>query len=256
MSDHLDLKLKTLVRELVESSPPPPALPSPAHRRPPSWRRITYAVIASFVIAGLIALVVTRQHSATVSVAASPSVGALAACRARNPRGQQAEQAAPSMVNTLNPYLTNPGLEPHDRVIGHHGLWVDESEVLQRAPRFDVPTGTWTLVKFAWFRTSTDHLSIEGRRLDGPGTFHATHPADASYPIGFIPSDLTFSTGGCWQITATLNTTSVAFFIAFSSSHQALCASLATQLQMLASFPGNQSLVQALRVGYQTRRCP
>ncbi len=213
-------------------------------------------MIASFVIAALITVVVDRQHRATVSVAASPSAEALAACGARNPRGQQAAQAAPSMVTALNPHMTNPGLEPHDLVIGHHGLWVDEREVLQRAPRFDVQSGTWTLVKFAWFRTTTDHLSIEGRRLDGPGTFHATHPADASYPIGFIPSDLTFSTGGCWQITATLNTTSVTFFFAFSSSHQALCASLASQLRTLAPFPGNQGLVQALQDGYQTRRCP
>jgi len=252
----MDTKLKSLVRELVESSPPPPALPDRPHRRPLSLRRITYTVIASLVVAALITvIVVDRRHSNPISVATSPNASALAACRARNPSGQQADQAAPSMVNALNPDLTNPGLDPHDTVLGHHGLWVDRNEVLQRAPAFDVQTGTWTLRKFPWFRTSTDRLNIQGRRLDGPGTFQGTHPPDASYPIGFIPSDLAFSAGGCWKITATVDTTTITFFIAFSSSHQALCASLATQLQTLAPFPGDQGLAQTLQAAERARRC-
>jgi hypothetical protein len=179
----------------------------------------------------------------------------LARCQTRNPTGQNAARAAPSMVNALNPYLTNPGLQPHDPVIGRSPLWVNRNDVVTRVPAFDIQTGDWTLRKFPWFRTTTDPLTIQGRRLDGPGTFHATHPADSSYPTGFIPSDLTFSTGGCWQITAHIDTATIHFYIGFSSSHQALCDSLTRQIAALTPNT-DQGPAQAVRAAYQARGCP
>ena len=179
----------------------------------------------------------------------------LSQCQSRNPPGQQAATAAASMVNTLNPSLTNPGLRPHDVVIGHGGLWVDKNAVLQRTPEFDLQTSTWILRKFPWFRATTDPLTIQGHRIDGAGTFQATHPADADYSIGFIPSDLTFSTGGCWQITATIDTTTIRFYIAFSSSHHALCDSLTRQIAALTPNT-DQGPAQAVRAAYQAKGCP
>jgi hypothetical protein len=162
------------------------------------------------------------------------------------------------MVQALNPYLTNPGLQPHDLVLGHGDLWVLERVVRQRPPGFDARSGTWALGKFPWFRVNVGTLTVRAHRVDGPGTFHATLPPDGSYPRGFMPSSLGFSTGGCWKVTAKLHRTTITFFIAFSSSPSALCASLAQQLQELATFssPGNQGMAQGLRAAADARRCP
>ena len=257
MTDRMDAKLGTLVRDLVELSPPPPGVPiPPRHGRRPRPRLIASVAVGLLVVAALVAVVMTRRQPASISVSTGPSAEPLAECRSRNPRGQLAEYAAPSMVNALNPHLSNPGLQAQDIVLGRDGLWLQQSQVLQRTPSFDVQSDTWTLRKFAWFRTSTNRLTIQGRRLDGPGTFRATHPPDVSYPVGFMPSELTFSTGGCWRITAQLGKTTVAFFFAFSSSRQALCSSVAGQLAELAPYPEDQGLAQTLKLAYQAHHCP
>ncbi len=69
MNDRIDLKLGSLVRELVDASPPPPALPPPPSRRSARWLRPAALAMALVVVgAGVALLVVSRGHQATVSI--------------------------------------------------------------------------------------------------------------------------------------------------------------------------------------------
>ena len=79
----------------------------------------------------------------------------------------------------------------------------------------------WTNLKWPWFRLDDGQLTIEGRRVDGPGTFRADIPPMEAYPRdlnlaigpGFIPSSLGFSAGGCWKVTAKFRDSKVVLYL-------------------------------------------
>jgi hypothetical protein len=59
-------------------------------------------------------------------------------------------------------------------------------------------------LKFPWFTRSPFGLpQIDGRRIDGPGTFHAdVNKATSPDGTDWVVSSLEFSEPGCWEITA------------------------------------------------------
>ena len=152
----------------------------------------------------------------------------IARCLDRNPTARVAANAAPSLVGLGN------GLEADDRIIGRGALWVSRDAV-QGRPGLDIVEGDWH-AKFPWFRTKPGSLRATGRRIDGPGNFTFDLPPESSYPdIGFIPSGLHFSNGGCWKITARFRRTTIHFFMSFSSSPEAVCAEIEWQLNNVAA---------------------
>jgi hypothetical protein len=73
--------------------------------------------------------------------------------------------------------------------------------------------GGWYL-KFPWYPRPTGLPVITGRRLDGPGTFHAdVNPATDSRGTWAV-SGLNFSAAGCWQITARYAGSEITFNLA------------------------------------------
>ncbi len=57
--------------------------------------------------------------------------------------------------------------------------------------------------KWLWYRTVHGHLSVAGRRLDGPGNFQ-TGPLEELEPkrdTGLLVKGLFFPSEGCWRIT-------------------------------------------------------
>jgi len=66
--------------------------------------------------------------------------------------------------------------------------------------------------KFNWWRTIPGHLTITGRRLDGPGTMWASIPHGYA-DIGYQASGIYFSGGGCWQITGRVDDPKLTFVL-------------------------------------------
>jgi hypothetical protein len=190
------------------------------------------------------------------------SAGLSSRCRNVTPRAQTAAQAVPGLVNQGR-YSGQPDLGPQDVVIGHSALWVQGNRAVA-TPTFDVYTGLWNVSKVPWFRAKPGTLTITGRRLDGPGRFSAWIPPPGSYPdTGFLPTGFTFSTGGCWQVTAHLRDSTVKLTYNFSSSAQVVCTQLRAQLRQVApyltvrdgSYPHNLAYSQTLQAAIQTRHC-
>ena len=71
--------------------------------------------------------------------------------------------------------------------------------------------------KTAWFRPARTKLEVTGRRLDAtaPPLVFDTPPAD-SYRHRFTPSDMTFPTGGCWEIIAKAGESEARFVVEVS----------------------------------------
>jgi hypothetical protein len=60
-------------------------------------------------------------------------------------------------------------------------------------------------VKFGWFRFQTGALSVDARRMDGPGTFRADIP-DGYGVSGLQITGLHFGAPGCWEVRGALGT--------------------------------------------------
>jgi hypothetical protein len=94
-------------------------------------------------------------------------------------------------------------------VIGSGSLWTRRANTAVAPIPLD---GGWYL-KFPWYTQPLGLPDITGRRLDGPGTFHA----DANYATDtrgtWIVSGLNFSTAGCWEVTARYAHSSITFDI-------------------------------------------
>jgi hypothetical protein len=113
-----------------------------------------------------------------------------------------AQRRAPSDVQTW---------AHHERVIGGGALWAVRSGV-EQAPKFDATAGMYS-TKVGWYLRPAigDVPQINGRRLDGEGTFRAdANPAtDASGTR--VASDLQFSSPGCWEVTARYRSSKLKF---------------------------------------------
>ena len=124
-------------------------------------------------------------------------------------------------------------------------------------PQFSVFSQDWSY-KQPWFRLKPGTLTVHGKRLDGPGTFRADIPAPGAYlDVGFMPTQLTFSTGGCWQVTGRLRNAKVAFYVHIDDSPAAICRQLAGDLLTISSNnnPANATLQQVTELAYGARDC-
>ena len=83
-------------------------------------------------------------------------------------------------------------------VIGSGALWTARSSTAVAPIPLD---GGWYL-KFPWYTRPHGLPEITGRRLDGPGTFHADVNNATDSRGTWVVSGLSFSTAGCWEITA------------------------------------------------------
>ncbi|HEY5013132.1 MAG TPA: hypothetical protein VIK61_10565 [Acidimicrobiia bacterium] len=93
-------------------------------------------------------------------------------------------------------------------VVGHGGLWTARSAIAVRALR--QPDGTW-LLKFPWFTRPFGVPQINGRRLDGAGSFHSDANAATDQRGTWVASSLAFSTSGCWEVTARFGGATITF---------------------------------------------
>lgn len=98
---------------------------------------------------------------------------------------------------------------------GNRAIWVMLPERGQlpawpaEAPGWRARRGT----KFPWYGLRPGQLRITGQRLDGPGRFAAqvATTQEGYGPPGFVPSELYWSSPGCWRLTATLATSTLRF---------------------------------------------
>jgi uncharacterized protein (TIGR03435 family) len=77
--------------------------------------------------------------------------------------------------------------------------------------------------KFVWDRTVHGHLSVSGRRLDGPGNFQ-TGPLGELSPgrdTGLLVEGLVFPSEGCWQVTGSAGDAELAFVMYVHSRQEA-----------------------------------
>jgi hypothetical protein len=114
--------------------------------------------------------------------------------------------------------------------VGEGVLWARPVDRVYLMPSLGDPsTEVWS-TKLAWLRRVPGTVTVTGTRLHGPGTFQADVAPVGSYPAtGFLPSTLTFSTGGCWRVIGRLRASKVVLFFKVDDSHRAICAGLARQ---------------------------
>jgi hypothetical protein len=84
--------------------------------------------------------------------------------------------------------------------------WFGNASVWTRLPKtgvvpaLRVEAGLST--KFPWWRLQPGNLAVTGRLKTAQGTFTAGFPSSGYGSTGFIPSELTFSSDGCWEVRA------------------------------------------------------
>jgi hypothetical protein len=69
--------------------------------------------------------------------------------------------------------------------------------------------------KWIWYRAVHGHLSISGRRFDGPGNFQ-TGPLEeivVGRDTGLLVNGLVFPSEGCWQVEASAGDAQLAFVV-------------------------------------------
>jgi hypothetical protein len=93
-------------------------------------------------------------------------------------------------------------------VIGGGELWTARSAVI--AVRNRQPDGSW-LLKFPWFTRPFGLPRLEGRRLDGQGTFRGDANEAIDQRGKWVVSSLEFSTAGCWEVTARYDRAKITF---------------------------------------------
>lgn len=91
--------------------------------------------------------------------------------------------------------------------MGNGDLWT-KPPGFQGTPLLDRKTRKYTL-KMAWYRAAAGTLAITGKRLEGDGQMNADIPTSGYGRVGFLPTLLHFSKDGCWEVTGTLNNSTV-----------------------------------------------
>ena len=111
--------------------------------------------------------------------------------------------------------LTYPGQRPSPGSHGNGKLWTilwPEGRVIftDGGPGGIEPDGSLTM-KWGWWRSVAGHLEIDGRKSDGsPGVLRATITKGYG-ETGFQATYLTFSSTGCWEVTARVGSESLSF---------------------------------------------
>jgi hypothetical protein len=67
--------------------------------------------------------------------------------------------------------------------------------------------------KVAWYRYLAGAVDISARRVDGSGADIKTKTIDGYGPTGFNPSNVEFTSEGCWQVTGSLQGHDLTFVI-------------------------------------------
>lgn len=84
--------------------------------------------------------------------------------------------------------------------------WFGNASVWTRLPKTGVVPAlrveAGLSIKFPWWRLQPGNLAVTGRLKTAQGTFKAGFPSSGYGSTGFIPSELTFSSEGCWEIRA------------------------------------------------------
>jgi hypothetical protein len=88
------------------------------------------------------------------------------------------------------------GSWPVNHRVGQLWVWVP-GQALRLPPN---PDGSFS-IKVGWWRGVPGQLHVEGRRLDGSAPALRAAVPDGYGAVGFQPSDVTFPTTGCWELT-------------------------------------------------------
>jgi hypothetical protein len=160
-------------------------------------------------------------------------VGALVACSggpANTPVGPtKTPVTAPSPQPTVPDETTRcavtiprPAVLPHvsadhlfgsDRAHGNGKLWaggLGANGVIKADPTFvDDDGSVWW--KVGWWRAIPGRLSITGQRLDGSAPGLRVEVPSGYGRTGFQSSGLRFPTGGCWEVTGKVGSTTLRF---------------------------------------------
>jgi hypothetical protein len=135
-----------------------------------------------------------------IAIAASktvPASGDAQACDVTKPNGV-VEGVASSFGNS-------------QLAVGPFGLWPDGNVVFKPGgPGSIYPDGSLGM-KFGWSLGASGQLRVEGRRLDGTAPPLRAHYAGITTDGSFQPTELIFSTPGCWEVTGHLGEASLTF---------------------------------------------
>jgi hypothetical protein len=123
----------------------------------------------------------------------------------------QTQPPASCSVTRPGPDSTPPSsidasLEPVPWANDRSGNWFGNASVRTRLPKTGVVPAFRNQdrlsTKFPWWRLQPGNLTVTGRLKTAQGTFTAGFPASGYGSTGFIPSELTFSSEGCWEVRA------------------------------------------------------
>jgi hypothetical protein len=169
-------------------------------------------VVAMLAVTAALAVVVAGCSSPNPASATPPPTPQPVAAPAADPR-----QCSVTIANGNNP----PGERPSPDHHGNGKLWtVLAPDGIDRGGTPE-PDGS-TSQKYPWWTVGTEgDLTIEGRRLDAPGSppragINSGVPETgfARIPGGrFWSSAISFPTEGCWQVTGRVGAASLTFVV-------------------------------------------
>ena len=89
-----------------------------------------------------------------------------------------------------------------------------------------------------------------------PGSRAAGVPEQGAYPdVGFMPTTLGFSDGGCWRVVARLRGSKVVLSVPVPRGYAGICASLDRQLEHRIDTPANVAFYAAADAECARRSC-
>jgi hypothetical protein len=158
----------------------------------------SYFFVSLFAAAILCAAALPAAHR-------NPSAPTLPSCNVTIPNGNQ--PPVKDFGGSASPGMTYPGS------YGNGKLWtiLPVDGMLQVVPDEQGKLSE----KWLWYRMVHGHISISGRRLDGPGNFQ-TGPLDEIYAgrdTGLLVKTLSFPGEGCWQVTGSAGETNLTFVV-------------------------------------------
>ena len=125
-------------------------------------------------------------------------------------------ECQPTLPNATPTPAARTGAWPSGANHGNGAIWTNlpANGTEQVGPSQITRNGTLQ-AKWGWWRAVPGDLRIEGRRLNGTAAdwFRADIP-DGYGKTGFQVAGLTFSTQGCWEVTAHVGNESLSFVVA------------------------------------------
>ncbi len=157
-------------------------------------------------------LATPSARSLTPSPEVSTSPDALASLPAPSPTTAPTNESA-CAVTTANgkrpPSWTESGVY-HGNGLLFTQLWPDG---IVYARSGDLQADGSIAVKFPWWRGVAGRLEISGRRLDGESRALSAWIPDGYGDVGFQSTAVIFPVPGCWEVTGSVQKTSLTFVI-------------------------------------------